>query len=198
MLNIILFDSDARDQLLPLTATRPMGELRLGILTLREKWERLLNGSVSYITQEYLQEKFPIQIEEENLIINAGLIPNILLCDRIKNLKLNEALLHEGELVAARLNDTRFESLIEDEEVSELQGTEIEADIPLYYINHLWEITRMNELALLDDFELLTGGKKSRAIPGSNQITGPSNLIFLEEGVKIECCTLNTDRKSVV
>ncbi len=75
-MNIILFDSDARNRLLPLTATRPVCELRLGILTLREKWERRLNGSVSYITQEYLQEKFPINVEDENLVINGGLVPN--------------------------------------------------------------------------------------------------------------------------
>jgi UDP-N-acetylglucosamine diphosphorylase/glucosamine-1-phosphate N-acetyltransferase len=192
MLNIILFDSDARDQLLPLTATRPMGELRLGILTLREKWERLLNGSVSYITQEYLQGKFPIHIEEENLIINAGLLPNAQICERIMQLQLNEALLHNGDLVAARLNEARFESLIDEEEVSELQGKEIEDDITLHYINHLWEITRLNELALVADFELITKGRKSQPLPGSNQVIGPAELIFLEEGAKIECCILNT------
>jgi UDP-N-acetylglucosamine diphosphorylase/glucosamine-1-phosphate N-acetyltransferase len=193
MLNIILFDSDARDQLLPLTATRPMGELRLGILTLREKWERMLSGSVSYITQEYLQEKYPIHIEEENLIINGGLLPNARLCERIKQLKLNEALLFQGELVAARLNEARFESLIEEEEISELQGREIEAEIPIYHINHLWEFTRLNELALLDDFELLNKGRKSQKIAESNQIIGPPELIFLETGVEMECCILNTN-----
>ena len=193
MLNIILFDSDARDQLLPLTATRPMGELRLGILTLREKWERMLSGSVSYITQEYLQEKYPIHIEEENLIINGGLLPNARLCERIKQLKLNEALLFQGELVAARLNEARFESLIEEEEISELQGREIEAEIPIYHINYLWEFTRLNELALLDDFELLNKGRKSQKIAESNQIIGPPELIFLETGVEMECCILNTN-----
>jgi UDP-N-acetylglucosamine diphosphorylase/glucosamine-1-phosphate N-acetyltransferase len=193
MLNIILFDSDTRDQLLPLTATRPMGELRLGILTLREKWERRLNGTVSYITQEYLQDKFPIQIEEENLIINAGVLPNAPLCERILALKLNEALLHNGELVAARLNEARFESLIEDEEVSELQGAEIETDIPLHYINHLWELTHLNGQAILDDFALVTKGRKSQPIHGSNQVIGAPEQIFLEEGVKMECCILNTN-----
>jgi UDP-N-acetylglucosamine diphosphorylase/glucosamine-1-phosphate N-acetyltransferase len=193
MLNIILFDSDARDQLLPLTATRPMGELRLGILTLREKWERMLHGSVSYITQEYLQDKYPIHIEDENLIINGGLLPNARLCERIKQLQLNEALLFHGELVAARLNEARFESLIEEEEISELQGREIESEVPVYYVNHLWELTRLNELALLDDFSLLTKGKKSHKIAQSNQIIGPPEMVFLEDGVKMECCILNTN-----
>ncbi|MCB0524956.1 MAG: GlmU family protein [Saprospiraceae bacterium] len=192
MLNIILFDSDSRDNFLPLTATRPMGELRLGILTLREKWERLLDGSVSYITQEYLQGKFPIDIEDENLIINAGVLPNARLCARIKQLKLNEALLYKGELLAARLNETRFESLIDDEEVSELRGTEIDSGITLTFLNHLWELSRLNEMALLEDFELLTGGRKSHQMSSSNQVIGPANKVFLEEGVKMEACTLNT------
>ena len=199
MLNIILFDSDSRDNFLPLTATRPMGELRLGILTLREKWERLLDGSVSYITQEYLQGKFPIDIEDENLIINAGVLPNARLCARIKQLKLNEALLYKGQLLAARLSETRFESLIDDEEVSELRGTEIDSGITLTFLNHLWELSRLNEMALLEDFELLTGGRKSHQMSSSNQVIGPANKVFLEEGVKMEACTLNTtDRKSVV
>ncbi len=115
MLNLILFDSDARNHLLPLTATRPMGELRLGILTLREKWERYLNASVSYITQEYLQEKYPIRIEEENLIVNGGVLPNENLCQRIRQIGMNEALLLNGELIAARLDAAQFEALIEDE-----------------------------------------------------------------------------------
>ena len=106
MTNIILFDTDARNHLLPLTATRPMGELRLGILTLREKWERRLRSTASYITQEYLQEKYPINIEDENLIINGGVLPTADLCRRIEALGLNEALLANGELIAARLNDS--------------------------------------------------------------------------------------------
>lgn len=192
MLNIILFDSDNRDHLLPLTATRPIGELRLGILTLREKWERWLNGTVSYITQEYLQEKFPILIEEENLIINGAILPNAPLCARIKQLGLNQALLYQGELVAARLNEARFESLIGEEEVSELEGIEIEASVPIQAINRLWDLTRLNGQALQDDFELLTKGKKSAPLPESNRVIGSLDKIFLEKGVKIECCILNT------
>lgn len=191
-MNIILFDSDARDHLLPLTATRPVGELRLGILTLREKWERRLNGTVSYITQEYLQDKFPISIEDENLIINGGLVPSEALCQRIRQLGLNQALLHQGELIAARLNEARFESLIEEEEVHELEGTEVETDIPLSFINRPWELTKLNGAALLDDFELITKGRKSAVLSDTNRVIGPADRIFLEEGAKMEGCILNT------
>jgi len=191
MLNIILFDSDARAHLQPLTATRPMGELRLGITTLREKWEHRLRGSTSYITQEYLQEKYPIRIEDENVIINSGIVPNDLLCRRIDDLRVSEALLHHGELVAARLNEEQFEHLIDDEEVHALQGTELEDSVPLTFINRLWDLTRLNGPAIADDFQLLTSGRKSQPISPTNRLIGPTQNVFLEEGVKMECCILN-------
>ncbi len=190
MHNLILFDSDARNHLLPLTATRPMGELRLGILTLREKWERRLKASVSYITQEYLQEKYPIRVESENLIINAGILPTKALCDRIEQMGMNEALLYHGELVAARLDEMQFEALIEDEEVRELQGLELDSGIPIIQLQHLWELTRLNETAIADDFELLTQGRYSRPISPTNQVLDGQH-VFLEEDVKMECCILN-------
>ncbi len=190
MVNLILFDSDARNHLLPLTATRPMGELRVGILTLREKWERRLRASVSYITQEYLQEKYPIRVEAENLIINAGILPNESLCRRIGQMDMNEALLSNGELVAARLDEAQFEALIEDEEVRELQGQELGQDIPLIQLTRLWELTRLNQQAIADDFQLLTQGRKSQVISSTNQVLNPS-AVFIEEGVKMECCILN-------
>jgi len=191
MLNIILFDTDARGHLLPLTATRPIGELRLGILTLREKWERQLRGSVSYITQEYLQQKYPIHFEEENLIVGGNIVPNAAICRRLEEIKLGEALLCNGELVAARLNESQIEDLLEDEEVSELRGTELEADFPLVRINHLWNFVHLNAAAIADDFKLLTAGRKSLPISPSNQVIGPIQNLFVEPGVKMECCTLN-------
>lgn len=191
MSNIILFDTDARDHLLPLTATRPMGELRLGILTLREKWERRLHGTVSYITQEYLQDKFPIHIGEENLIINGGVLPTPALCERINVLGRNEALLRNGELIAARLNEAQFELLLSEEEVDTLQGQELEASIHLLEIRNLWELTRFNEQALAEDYALITAGKRSAPVSETNQIIGPLENLFLEDGVTMEYCTLN-------
>ncbi|MFZ4476299.1 MAG: GlmU family protein [Saprospiraceae bacterium] len=192
MMNIILFDSDARMHLLPLTATRPMGELRIGILTIREKWERLLRGSVSYITQEYLQEKYPIHIEEDNLILNGGILPTEQLSRKIADLQQNEALLLNGELIAARLNEARFESLIEDEEVHELQGVELDESIAIFPINQLWQLTHLAGQAFESDFNLITSGRATQALSPSNRVIGASQQIFLEEGAKIECCILNT------
>lgn len=188
-MNIILFDSDDRHHLLPLTATRPMGELRLGVLTLREKWERYLRGTVSYITQSYLQDKFPIHIASENYVINAGILPTPGLCRKIAALGLSEALTHQDELVAARLNGGQFEQLIRDE-VGSLKGIELEGS-DLTYVRRLWELTRLNDACLRTDISLLTGGRHSEPMSDSNRIIGPVENVFLEQGVKMECCILN-------
>lgn len=192
MQNIILFDSDARNHLLPLTATRPMGELRIGILSLREKWERRLRGSVSYITQEYLQEKYPIHIEQDNLIINSAVLPSEVLCRRIAELDINEALLLENELIAARLNESQFEQLIEDEEIHELQGIQSPSNIEIIQIRNLWDLIGYNEQELDRDFRLLVEGRQSKAVSDTNRIIGPPENLFVEEGVSMECCTINT------
>lgn len=190
-MNIILFDSDSRNNLLPLTATRPMGELRIGILTIREKWERCLHGTASYITQEYLQEKYPIHIAENNLIVNGGILPSGPLCQEITQLALNEALLFNGELIAARLNEAQFEALVEEEELNELQGRELEGDFSLVQIKKLWDLTRLNAQAISDDYKLLTSGRSSQPVSDTNRIVGPSENLFLEEGVQMEHCVLN-------
>jgi UDP-N-acetylglucosamine diphosphorylase/glucosamine-1-phosphate N-acetyltransferase len=197
MLNIILFDSDARNNLLPLTATRPVGELRLGILTLREKWERRMKASVSYITQEYLQVKYPIRFEADNLIVNSSVLPDDDICARIQILQMNEALLNkEGDLIAARISEHQIESLIADEEIKELQGITIENDEKLRCLNRLWHFSEFNEQELLSDFALLTQGKKSNPISSTNRILGYSN-VFLEEGVSMEYCTINATKGPV-
>ncbi len=192
MQNLILFDSDARNHLLPLTATRPMGELRVGIFTLRGKWERYLDASASYITQEHLHEKYPIRIESENLVVNAGILPNEALCRRIAQLNFSEALLLNGELVATRLDAAQFETLIEDEEVRELQGIELEADIPVAGIQRLWELTQLNGAAIAADFAWVTRNRTSAPLPESNRLIGPPERLFMEPGAYVEACTLNT------
>jgi len=192
MQNLILFDSDARNHLLPLTATRPMGELRVGIFTIRGKWERHLNAYASYITQEHLQEKYPIRIESENLVVNGGILPNEALCRRIAQLNFSEALLYDGELVAARLDAAQFETLIEDEEVRELSGIEVEADIPIVSIRRLWELTQQNGPAIEADFRWITRNRTSEPLPASNRLIGPPERLFIEAGARVEASILNT------
>ena len=103
-MNYILFDNNSWNNLLPLTFTRPVAEIRTGILTIREKWEKLLKVKVSYLTQEYLQEKYPTKIEDENILISGDLIPNKTIIKEIENLKLNEALVVDDKLLAVQVS----------------------------------------------------------------------------------------------
>lgn len=189
MNNLILFDNEAREQLLPLTYTRPVCELRIGILTIREKWSLWMDGGVSYITQEYLSAKYPIHIEDKNWVINGCVLPNELLCYRIRQLNLNEALLHKGELIAARLPREQFERLMNGEELEDLSGYELE-DTGFIMIRNLWDIYKYNGVALQSDFDFLKRGRTSMPLSSTNQLI-EADKIFVEEGARVECCTLN-------
>ncbi len=189
MKNIILFDSDARGDLLPLAFTRPVAELRVGILTIREKWEKQLNGIASHITQDYLAEKYPIYIDRENYVINGSVLPDTRLCRMIDALHFNQALLKDGELIAAKLDEMQFEELISDRDIDELEGFEIEG-VELMRLRHLWDIFLLNDRALRDDFALLTALRQSEPLSATNRAICPEN-IFIESGAVVECATLN-------
>ncbi len=193
MKNIILFDPDTRDQLLPLTYTRPVCELRVGIMTIREKWEHWLSGRVSFITQDYLSEKYPISIASDNFVINGSILPSKDLCHLIEKLNNNEALLKEGELIAARLDESQFFNLMEDNDIEELEGLEVDPSVKLTIINHVWDIFTLNAQALKSDFSELTKGRKSAPLSTTNRFLGDESQLFIEEGAVVECAILNAN-----
>lgn len=192
MANIILFDNEVRDRLLPLTYTRPTCELRVGMLRIREKWERWLQGSIAYITQDYLAEKFPVEHGKDNYIINGSVMPSPQLVRLIRQMDYNEAFLRGEELIVARLDEEQIERLIEDDDIGELRGYELEGT-DYIKLDNIWDIYRHNARAIEDDFKLLTRGRTSETLSDSNRVVGPRDRIFLEEGARAECCTFNTE-----
>ena len=194
MHNIILFDTDSRARLLPLTATRPIAELRVGILTLREKWERRLHAPVSYITQDYLSPKYPLQVGDTNLIIAGDLFPTPSLLDEISKLKVNEALLDvDNSLIAALIDEYQMEALVNSTEITEIEGREMPKSVELRRIEHLWDLTQLNDKALREDFDLITNGRKSQPLGKDNRHVGEYPL-FIEEGAQVYCSNLNTSQ----
>jgi UDP-N-acetylglucosamine diphosphorylase/glucosamine-1-phosphate N-acetyltransferase len=191
--NIILFDDEKRDSLLPLVYTRPVCELRIGILTIREKWERYLKGKASYITQDYLAGKYPIHISEDNIVINGAVSPSHMLYRLVSELDFNEALLKGDDLIAARLDAEQFQRLMNDEEVESLKGFDLE-DTPFIRIEKPYDIFSYNEQALQEDFDLITRNRASQAISNTNTIIGNPDHIFLEKGAKVECAILNASK----
>ena len=192
MKNVILFDSDVREHLLPLTFTRPVCELRIGILTIREKWEKWLDAEVSYITQDYLTEKYPINISENNFVINGAVLPSEQLCRLIHQLEKNEALLQDGELIAARLNKEQFDNLMHDEEIEELEGFDVE-DTPFIKISSLSDLYSLNDRAIAEDFKFLTEGRTSQDISEHNTVIGTEH-VFVEEGASVTGAILNATK----
>ncbi len=189
MANIILFDSEVREKLLPLTYTRPVGEIRVGILTIREKWEKTMKAKVAYITQDYLAEKYAIDYGNENYIINGSAMPSPQLCQLIRQMEYGEAFLLGEELIAAKMDERQFERLIHDQDIGELKGIDLE-DTEFLKINHLWDIFQLNGAALEADFEMITKGRESAPISETNQVLGREN-VFVEPGAKIECSVIN-------
>lgn len=181
-MNYILFDGSARKQLLPFTFTRPVADIRIGILTIREKWEKHLGSTTSTVTEDYLSQKWPLVEMAENVMINASYLPTAELLVQIENLQYGHAIFDEDEIVA-------FYSR-EDEEVNFEEFTQHELKGEVFKITHTWDIFSKNGAAIVADFELITKDRTGLQIPASNNVINPEN-IFIEEGAHIEFATLN-------
>ncbi|MCB0462845.1 MAG: GlmU family protein [Flavobacteriaceae bacterium] len=182
-MNYILFDGPSRNNLLPFTFTRPVADIRVGILTIREKWENYLGATTTTVTEDYLSEKFPMVEMDQNVMINASFCPNAELVELIKNLKENQAIFSGEDVIAFYTLDTQEDINFDDFKA-------IEFDTHILKIEHTWDIFSKNGEAIQNDFALLTEGRKSQAIPKSVNTINPKN-IFIEEGAKLEFVTLN-------
>ena len=187
LMNYILFDDKSWENLRPLTFTRPVAEVRAGILSIKEKWEKHLNAKLSYLTQEFLSEKYRLLVDDENILICGAVIPDKDLLDEINNLSLNEALVKGDGIIAVRLEKQKvveFDYSITDEYTIKEYNNEI------IKINWSWHIFSFNDKNIRADFELLTKGRKSAKLSSSNNVLAKEN-IFIEEGAIIEFATLN-------
>lgn len=184
-MNYILFDGPSRNNLLPFTFTRPVADIRVGILTIREKWEKYLGYTTTTLTEDYLSEKYPMIEMDENVMINASYLPNQELVEIIKELKQNQAVFHGEDVIAFFTTDTQDEVDFDSYESIEYNENGIK-------IEHTWDIFAKNGDAIQDDFELLTHNRTSEPIPNSNNILGAQH-IFIEEGAKLEFVTLNAN-----
>ncbi|MFT5754174.1 MAG: UDP-N-acetylglucosamine diphosphorylase/glucosamine-1-phosphate N-acetyltransferase [Flavobacterium sp.] len=182
-MNYILFDGTVRKTLLPFTFTRPVADIRVGILTIREKWEMYLGHTTTTLTEEYLMEKFPMVEMEENVMINASFLPNETLLEMVSSLENNQAIVYKEEIVAFFTTDTQEEVDFDTYDLIEYVGDVIQ-------IQNTWDIFEKNDIAIREDYFYLTQDRKSEPIPKSVNVISPEN-IFIEEGAKLEFVTLN-------
>ena len=182
-MNYILFDGTHRNNLLPFTYTRPVCEIRIGILTIREKWEKLLGFTTTTLTEDYLQTKYPMVELDENILINASFLPTETTVNQIKSLKENEAIFNDDEIVAFYTKSTQEEVNFDTYKIYSLNDTFIQ-------IKNTWDIFKYNAIAIQADFDLLTKDRESEKIPDNVQVVNPDN-VFIEEGATVHFSVLN-------
>ena len=183
-MNYILFDGPNREALLPFTFTRPVADIRIGILTIREKWELFLGATTTTITEDYLSDKFPMVEMEENIMINSSYLPSSALVSQIKNLSNNQVI-YDGDTIVA------FYSL-EDQEVDFDAFEAMQCDDSILKVETTWDIFSKNAAAITADFELITAGRTSAPIPEKTEAFNPDQ-IFIEEGAQLPLCVLNAN-----
>jgi len=185
-MNIILSDHETRENLLPFVLTRPVSEIRIGITTIREKWERALNTKVSFFSQNYLFGIYPFVYAKDNLFVMGNVLPNKNLVKTLKLLKNGEILkdIHQKTL-AIHYN---FEELVKQ------SGEKIviyEDDVKS--INSKHDIFTLNHEVLIDDFNNLTKRRKSCVLNDSNKLIGNPKNLFIEEGAVINGAIINCE-----
>jgi len=177
-MRILLSDNGLHLRFAPLTLTRPVGNLRMGILTNDERWKQFIpEANIFFETEEYLQNKFQ-GTDKFDVKINANVIPNADVVAQVLSLKKNTRLAHQGICIAEKGDEIK-------------EDVEFIGEAPVI-INHRWDLFQLNGTVLASDFELLTKERKSQIISSSNTIIGDSSLIFLEQGASVEACILNT------
>src|ERR1035437_481221 len=168
-MNFILFDDSRRNYFLPLTFLRPIAEIRVGILTIREKWEKMLGAKTSTLTEEYLSAKFPIVKEANNILINAAVCPTQELIDQILKLEPLQALVQNDTIVAMHLIEDQVDKL-DGTDLASANILEIETTCEFIELYYMWDIFRRNAEAILQDFQLITQGRTSAPISATNRI----------------------------
>ena len=193
-MNYVIFDDSIWDELLPLTFTRPTAEIRIGILTIREKWDRYLVGEpISYCTRQHLREKYPMTLAADNIFVNGSVIPTAELMSEIDALQVGQALITDNIVCAIRLDKAQAERFDPmkitfknyTQQISESQR-----------ITRLTDIFTMDGDAIENDFRIITKGRKSQHLSATNQVIGDGE-IFIEHGAVVECSILNTTKGSI-
>ena len=184
-MQLVFSDAQYWEDFLPLTFTRPIAEMRCGILTFSERWQKILaTTEVSWFTEMYLQQKFREPEKKESLFLVPNFLPTETVIQQIKELKQGEALVYEDELVAAKINMEGF-SLHQIEKMTDIKEE-------LIFYKKPTDLFTYNKEAIDFDFELLTKGKISQELSSTNGFLGNKEDLFIEEGAEIEFSTINT------
>ena len=177
-MDINLFDhSKVRAQLKPFTFTRPVADIRVGILKISEKWEHFGFKS-GFLTQDYLSDKF--NLIQGALPVNGCLIPNAVVVEAIKALQPDQGLWRREMLLAG--NE---------------EGEKIELQEDVQMIENSWDIFSKNRSEIIADFDLITKNRKSQPIDDPHTIVYGKENLFIEEGANIKAAIIDASNGPV-
>lgn len=195
-MNLILFDDDRHTALKPLTYTRPVADLRVGILRIAEKWEKRLDTEASFLTMPYLGKKFPTNVADENVLVNGALLPTDELAGAVADLKFNQklvatggqpiALLVPGELLS-EISPNQYRDFIQQLSHN-MEAVQFSGQFDA--LERCTDIFVKNGSEIERDFELLTAGRSSADLSDNNRIIG--NKFFAEQGASAIGASFNT------
>lgn len=184
---IVLFDGNERDNLLPLTATRAVADIRIGILTVKEKWEKYLNVKADILTQDYLQSKYAYQQNENTVFVNASILPSKEIIHAIEQLGQNSILESDKTIIAIKTDDAV--TSLQDLKLAVQRLDSTNQAFQHSVINFPWDIFTLNGQEIKNDIRLLGLKPTPDKLSSTNTVLG--NEIYIEEGVSCECAVLN-------
>ena len=181
-----LFDGLGHVSLKPLTYTRPVAELRVGILTIKEKWEKFLEDECNVRTKDYLSDKFEGYNGADSLGIAATVLPAKELVRAIKKLEINQLLIKEGMVLAINAlpeASVDFNTYLEGFEM-------IEYEENVSFLVNPADIFGLNGQEIESDLNLISPNASFQDISSGNQTTG--DQIYVEAGAIVNGCYLNS------
>jgi UDP-N-acetylglucosamine diphosphorylase/glucosamine-1-phosphate N-acetyltransferase len=188
-MNYILFDSTSRIDLLPFTHTRSIADIRCGIYTMRDRWERLLAETTGTLTEDYLQPIYNENPTGDSVYINAAIFGTKAITTAIQTLLPGQALCKAGMVLAARAANYSKGYQYFDEFTSTLEAVVFKGHVSA--LCNVWDIFSLNERAIKEDYLLITEGKNSADVPEGVTVAG-KNQLFIEEGAQIyPGCVIN-------
>jgi UDP-N-acetylglucosamine diphosphorylase/glucosamine-1-phosphate N-acetyltransferase len=191
-MNYILYDDPAiRVSLMPFTLTRPTAELRVGITTIVHKWEHCFSARPSYLTEPYLQDRYPLVEGDKNTYINGAVCPGETLLAAINKLKTGQKLVQEDTCIAIRTDD--FHSTIEELTEAISKAKAVVFSEPVTIIRHGYNIFQRNGEQIRYDFNWLTKGRESVQITDKHTSVYNPQDVFVEEGAVIISAVLNAN-----
>lgn len=188
---ILLADAGNRRHLMPLTSTRPVGALRPGVLTIANAWERLTEQQVGFRTAPHLRTKYPEVADGLVREVDGALLPTPDLVVAVLALEPGEVLVRNGRALAF-CRQQQGTATDQDWDAPPAGLVRREYDLEVVAFRRPWDLFRYCDKAIINDYALLTDGRRSAPISALNTIIGDPALIFLEPGARVEACILNT------